>query len=115
MLQSQGGHPIGKALVVSIEAISPAFNREGAQVWIQFGVALELFWFQFGLGLDLNWVTVNMLSLFRLSCEDLVLESFWSQFGFRLVSIWFWLCFGFGLDRCTPLIYIPKHEYTIHT
>ncbi len=34
--------------------------------------------------------------VFHLSCEDL--ESFWSQFGFTLVSIWFWLCFGLGYD-----------------
>ena len=29
--------------------------REGAQVWIRFGVALELLWFQLGFNLVFTW------------------------------------------------------------
>ena len=31
-------------------------NREGAQVWIRFGVALELLWFELGFNLVLVWI-----------------------------------------------------------
>ena len=71
-------------------------NREGAQVWIEFGSVLVSLWFQFGVSFGLGL--------------ELVLESFWTCFGFRF-------CFGSNLDwdwgRLAPSlisdIYLWRH------
>ncbi len=55
-------------------------SREGAQVWIRFGVALELLWFQYGFNLVLVWIWTG------------------SQKHAWLVGVWFWRAFGFSLD-----------------